>query len=108
MVQIYEFATTGGVTTAGAWSTSTNRIAGGLLKHLFIDFGGNTGSFDTKLIDDKGRELIHLQSTNTILNRTYDLPLRGVYTIVVSNVTLTTCVTADTSFLFRFAAQDVF
>lgn len=108
MVQIYELATTGGYTTSGAWSVDTNRISGGLLKHLFIDFGDNTGSFDTKLIDDKGRELIHLQSNVTILNKTYDLPLRGVYTIVVSNVALTTCVTATTSFAFRFAAQDVF
>ena len=108
MIQIYELATTSGETTLGAWSTTTNRISGALLKHVFIDFGDSACSFDTKLTDSYGRELIHIQSSDTILNETYDLPLRGYYTITVSNVTMTTCAAATTSFMLRFAAQDVF
>lgn len=101
-VQIYELATTGGSTASGYFACNTNKITGALLKHLFIDFQNNTTSFQVKLIDNKDRNIIYLNSCNTVINRTYDVPLKGIYTLVVSNATV------DTAFKLRFAAQDVF
>lgn len=102
MVQIYEVADTGGVTASGFYAANTHKITGALLKHVFVDFLDNTTQFEFKLIDNKNRNVIYLSSCNTILNRSYDLPVKGIYTYVISNATV------DTNFLLRLAAQDVF
>lgn len=100
-VGIYELGTTGGTTASGYWAGNTNSIYAALLKHILIDFGGNTVNFEFKLIDNKNRNLIYLNSCRTVMNREYDLPVRGIYTIVVSNATV------DTAFKLRFACEDV-
>lgn len=101
-VQIYEMADSSGTTASGYWAANTLRIRDGLLKHLFIDFENTTTRFEVKLIDDRNRQIIYLINNNTILNKTYDLPVRGIYTLIVSNAT------ADTQFKVRLAVQDVF
>ena len=101
-VQIYEMADSTGLTQSGYWASNTLNIRDGLLKHLFVDFGNTTTQFEIKLIDNKNRNIIYLNSCNTVLNRTYDLPVRGIYTLAVSNATV------DTQFAVRLAVQDVF
>lgn len=101
-VQIYELGTTGGTTASGYWAGNTNRLNDGILKHIFVDFGDTTSQFEFRLIDNKDRNIIYLNSCNTVLNRSYDLPVRGIYTIMVSNATV------DADFKLRFAAQDVY
>ena len=101
-VQIYELATTGGITASGYWAGNTNRINDAIIKHIFVDFGENETQFEFKLIDNKDRNIIYLNSCNTVLNRSYDLPARGIYSIVISNATV------DTAFKLRFSAQDVY
>jgi hypothetical protein len=101
-VQIFEIADTGGTTASGYWAANTIRIGGALLKHLFVDFGNTQTWFEFKLTDNKNRDIIYLNSCNTVLNRQYDVPLRGIYTYAISNATV------DTTFKIRFAAQDVF
>jgi len=101
-VQIYEMAVSSGTTASGYWAANTLNIRDGLLKHLFIDFGNTSTQFEFKLVDNKDRNIIYLNSCGTVLNRQYDLPVRGIYTLMVSNAT------TDTAFKVRFAAQDVF
>jgi hypothetical protein len=100
-VGIYEIADTGGVTASGYFATNTVKITAALLKHIFVDFGETTSNFEFKLVDNKDRNIIYLNSCNTVLNRSYDVPIKGIYTIVLSNST------ADAPFKIRFAAQDV-
>jgi hypothetical protein len=101
-VQIYEIADTGGTTASGYWANNTIRINGALLKHVFVDFQNNATNFDFKLVDNKDRNIIYLSTCQTVLNRSYDIPLRGIYTYMISNATV------DTAFKIRIAAQDVF
>lgn len=101
-VQIYEMAQSSGTTASGYWAENTLNIRDGILKHLFIDFGNTSTNFETKLIDNKNRKIIYLNSCNTVINRTYELPVAGIYTLAVSNAT------TDTQFLVRLAVQDVF
>lgn len=101
-VQIYEMAESSGTTASGYWAANTLNIRDGLLKHLFVDFENNTTQFEIKLIDNRNRTIIYLNSCNTVLNRNYDLPVRGIYTLAISNATV------DTDFRVRFAVQDVF
>jgi hypothetical protein len=101
-VQLYELATSGGTTASGYFAVNTVKINGALLKHIFIDFENTTTQFEFKLIDNRDRNIIYINSCNTVLNRSYDIPLKGIYTLVVSNATV------DTAFKLRFAAQDVF
>ena len=101
-VQIYELGTTGGTVASGYFACNTNRLNDAQLKHIFVDFGDNDTQFEFKLIDNKDRNIIYLNSCDTVLNRSYDLPVRGIYTIVLSNATV------DTAFKLRFAAQDVY
>ena len=101
-VQIYEIIESTGRTASGYWATNTLRISGALLKHVFVDFENNTSEFELKVIDNKDRNIIYLNSCNTVINRTYDIPVKGIYTLVVSNATV------DTAFKVRFATQDHF
>lgn len=100
-IQLYEIANTGGTTASGYFSVNTVKIGGALLKHVFVDFGDTTSNFEFKLIDNKDRNIIYINSCSTVLNRSYDIPLKGIYTIILSNST------ADANFKLRFAAQDV-
>lgn len=101
-VQIYEIATTGGSTASGYFAVNTVKIQGAILKHIFVDFGDQSSNFEFKLLDNKDRNIIYINSCNTVLNRSYDIPIKGIYTIVLSNST------ADANFKLRFAAQDVY
>ena len=101
-VQIYESATSSGTTASGYFAFNTLNIRDGLLKHVFVDFGDTDTQFELKLTDNRNRNIIYLNSCDTVLNRSYDLPVKGIYTIVVSNATV------DTAFKLRFAAQDVY
>jgi len=101
-VQVYEIADTGGTISSGYWATNTLKIGGALLKHVFVDFQENDVDFEFKLIDNKDRNIIYINSCDTVLNRSYDLPIKGVYTVAISNATV------DTAFKIRMAAQDVF
>lgn len=101
-VQIYEMAQSSGTTASGYWAGNTLRIGGAVLKHVYVDFGNTDTQFEFKLIDNKDRWLVYLNSCDTILNRNYDLPVNGIYTVIISNAT------ADTAFKLRLAAQDVF
>ena len=101
-VQIYEMADSSGTTASGYWAANTLNIRDGLLKHLYVDFGDTTTQFEIKLVDNKNRWVIYLNSCGTVLNRAYDLPVRGIYTLSVSNATV------DTQFKVRLAVQDVF
>ena len=101
-VQIYELAATGGLTASGYWTTNTNRFNDAILRHVFIDFEKTPTTFEFRLIDNKDRVLINLTTCSTIMNRNYSLPLRGIYTLMISNATV------DTGFKLRFAAQDVY
>lgn len=101
-IQIYEMANSSGTTASGYWAENTLNIRDGILKHLFVDFGNTTTNFEVKLIDNKNRKVVYLNSCNTIINRSYDLPMTGIYTLAVSNAT------TDTQFLVRLAVQDVF
>ena len=99
-IYIYECADTGGITASGYYAFNTVKITGAILKHLFVDFGNVTTSFELKVTDNNDRNIIYLNSCNTVINRTYEIPVRGIYTIAVSNATV------DTGFKVRFAAQD--
>jgi hypothetical protein len=101
-VQIYESATSSGDTASGYFAFNTLNIRDGLLKHVFVDFGNTTTQFELKLTDNRNRDIIYLNSCNTVLNRQYDLPVRGIYTVAVSNAT------QDTQCKIRIAVQDVF
>ena len=101
MIKIYELGTTGGTTASGYFAVNTNRINDAILQHVFVDFGDNTTQFEFKLIDNKDRNIIYLNSCDTVLNRSYNLPVRGIYTLAISNATV------DTAFKLRFACQDV-
>jgi hypothetical protein len=101
-VQIYESATSSGTTASGYFAFNTLKIRDGLLKHVFVDFGNTATQFEVKLTDDKNRDIIYLNSCNTVLNRAYDLPVRGIYTMAISNATV------DTQCRIRIAVQDVF
>lgn len=102
MVQIYEIIESTGRTASGYWATNTLRISGALLKHVFVDFEDNSTNFELKVIDNRDRKIIYLNSCNTVVNRSYDIPVQGIYTIAVSNATV------DTGFKVRFATQDRF
>jgi hypothetical protein len=101
-VQIYEVATSSGDTASGYFAFNTLNIRDGLLKHVFVDFGNTVTQFELKLIDNKNRQIIYLNSCNTVVNRNYDLPVRGIYTMAISNATI------DTQCKIRMAVQDVF
>jgi len=101
-VQIYESATSSGDTASGYFAFNTLNIRDGLLKHVFVDFGNTTTQFELKLTDNRNRDIIYLNSCNTVLNRSYDLPVRGIYTMAISNATV------DTQCRIRLAVQDVF
>jgi hypothetical protein len=101
-VQLYELSDSGGTTQSGFWATNTLDIHGAILRHLFVDFGENKTSFEFKIVDNKNRNVVYLSSCNTILNRNYELPLKGIYTIMISNATV------DNYFQIRFASQDVY
>lgn len=101
MIQIYEMANTGGTTASGFFATNTVRITGAILKHVFFDFGETDCDFEFKMIDNNDRNIIYINSCDTVLNRSYDIPLKGIYTVIVSNAT------ADANFKMRVAAQDV-
>ena len=101
-VQIYESATSSGDTASGYFAFNTLNIRDGLLKHVFVDFGNTTTQFELKLTDNRNRDVIYLNSCNTVLNRSYDLPVRGIYTMAISNATV------DTQCRIRIAVQDVF
>jgi hypothetical protein len=101
-VGIYEIADSSGTTASGYWSANTIKIVGALLKHVFVDFGDTSTWFEFKLTDNRNRDIIYLNSCNTVLNRSYDVPLRGIYTYTISNAT------SDTAFKIRIASQDVF
>lgn len=99
-VQIYEMANTGGNTASGFFEVNTVKISGAILKHVFVDFGSTDCDFEFKMIDNNDRNIIHINSCNTVLNRTYDIPVKGIYTVIISNAT------ADDNFKLRVASQD--
>lgn len=101
-VQVYEVADTGGVTASGYFSLNTVKISGAILKHLFVDFENTSSNFELKLVDNKDRNIIYLNSCNTVVNRSYDIPVKGIYTVIISNST------ADANFKLRVAAQDAY
>lgn len=100
-IGIYELGTTAGTTASGYWAGNTNSIFAALLKHIYVDFGDTDVNFEFKLVDNKNRNIIYLNSCDTVLNREYDLPVKGIYTMIVSNAT------ADATFKLRFACEDV-
>ena len=101
MIQVYELATTGGTTASGSWSANTNRITGGILGHMYIGFTTTSTTFDFKLIDGSNRNVIELTTITGILNREYQIPIRGIYTMQITNAS------ADEAFKLRFAIRDV-
>lgn len=101
MIMVYELATTGGTTASGSWSCNTNKLPSGLLGHVFIDFTSDDTVFDFKLIDSNDREVVRLEDMTKTFNREYRLPVKGIYTLQISNAT------ADEYFKLRFAVQDV-
>lgn len=101
-VQIYEMAVSSGITQSGYWATNTLNIRDGLLKHLFVDYGNTAVNFGVVLTDNKNRNVVNLSNISTNLNRSYDLPMRGIYTLAITNASV------DTNFLVRLAVQDVF
>ena len=100
-IQIYEMANTGGTTASGYFAVNTVKISGALLKHVFVDFGDTSCDFEFRMIDNNDRNIIYINSADTVLNRSYDIPVKGIYTVIVSNAT------ADANFKLRVAAQDV-
>lgn len=101
-VQIYESATSSGTTASGYFAFNTLNIRDGILKHVLVDFENTATQFELKLIDNRNRNIIYLNSCNTVLNRQYDIPVRGIYTMAISNATV------DTQCRIRLAVQDVF
>jgi hypothetical protein len=86
--------------SSGAYSVKTLKFTGALLRHVYITSTTANTKFDFSLTDEEGREFINMDGNVGCLNREYQIPLIGVYTITISNASV------DEPFKMRFAVED--
>lgn len=96
----WQFEPKSATPSAGAWSATTPSFTGALLRHVYIEFTTSTTTFDFYLTDEESRSFIHLTGNTGCLNREYQIPLIGKYTLRVANASV------DELFYIRIVAQD--
>lgn len=72
-------------TASGTASTNTTKYSGVVLKHISINFNTDGTTFDLKLTDRKDRIVYQQKGLESPYNEITDLPLRGIYTVNLSN-----------------------
>jgi hypothetical protein len=96
----WQFEPDAGTPVGGTWAGTTPRFAGALLRHVYIEFTTATTTFDFALTDEEGRHFIHLTGNTGCLNREYQIPLIGRYTLSITNASV------NEAFDIRIVAQD--
>lgn len=86
--------------TSGTWSATTHKFSGALLRHVYIRPTTASTTFDFQLTDEEGRVFIDMDDNTGCLNREYQIPLIGTYTISITNASV------DELFDIRFVAED--
>lgn len=84
-MNIYKHQTSNVLVTSPSGSTVTMKVIGGLMRQLYIKAGSTSTIFRANLVDDSSYTIRNWGYHTGELNDTDPLPLRGQYTVNITN-----------------------
>ena len=89
-----------GTVSSGTFSTNTNSLIRGLLRHIAVKPNSETTTYDIKITNSDSIDIYERKSEIGTLSEVITLPFRGIYTVEISNST------ADEEFKIQLGIQE--